>query len=239
MPLLDAQILAELEDLLVTMPPRETLRHSTEENQAWFGRARAIIAAWNGISSLEFGLHVDTFFSNMHAREAGAALPKLMAILHQARWDLRMRTVGPLSVAVNRGQPHDYFEELRKLIAAAQSDLLFVDPYLDAAFVSRYLAHARAGVTIRLLASKDMAKLLPAVDMFAQQHHASIEVRKQTARPHDRYLFVDRAQCYISGASFKDGGFYSNTTLQQISDTPELRRIYDQEWANATVERKP
>lgn len=239
MPLLDAQILAELEELIRTMPPRETLRHSTEENHAWFGRARAIIAAWNGISSLEFGPHVDTFFSPAHGREASAAFPKLMTILQQARWDLRMRTVGPLSVAVNRGQPYDYFDEIRKLVAAAQSDLLFVDPYLDTDFVTRYLAHARSGVTIRLLSSHCLAKLLPAVDLFAKQHHASIEVRKQTARPHDRYLFVDRAQCYISGASFKDGGVSSPATVQEISDTPELRRIYDQEWASASIERAP
>jgi hypothetical protein len=47
---LDAEILAELEDLLRTMPPRATLRHTTEENFAWFGRARSIVAAWNGIA---------------------------------------------------------------------------------------------------------------------------------------------------------------------------------------------
>jgi hypothetical protein len=125
-----------------------------------------------------------------------------MAILQQARWDLRMRTTGPLSVAVNRGQPFDYFEELRKLIVTAQSDILFVDPFLDADFVARYLPHIRAGVTVRLLTSKLLPVLLPAVDQFIQQHHASIEVRKFSARPHDRLLFIDRAQCYLSGASF-------------------------------------
>jgi hypothetical protein len=65
---LDAQILAELEDLLVTMPPRESLRQHTDETLAWFGRARAIVPAWNGISSLVFGVHVDTLFQAL-ARE--------------------------------------------------------------------------------------------------------------------------------------------------------------------------
>jgi hypothetical protein len=240
MALTDAQILAELEDLLRTMPARDTMHHPTEENYAWFGRARAIMAAWYGGIHLVFGMHVDTVFGNVDAMELDAALSKLQTILHQARWDLRMRTTGPLSVAVNRGQPFDYFDEVRKLIAAAQTDILFVDPYLDADFVARYLPHVRAGVTIRLLTSKNLSVLLPSVHQFALQHGASVEVRKPTARPHDRYVFVDRAQCYLSSASFQDGGRVSPATLQQISDSfAELSVIYESEWANGSLQRAP
>lgn len=238
--MLDAQILAELEDLLRTMPPRESLRQSTDENLAWFGRARAIVAAWNGIPALAFGAHVDNFLGNALAREATGAFPKMMTILQQARWDLRMKTTGPLSVAVDRGQPFDYFDEVRKIIAAAQSDILFVDPYMDADFVARYLPHVRAGVTIRLLTSKNLPVLLPSVQQFAQQQGASVEVRKPTGRPHDRYVFVDRAQCYLSSASFKDGRRVSPAIRQQITDTSsQLLATYEAEWSNATRELGP
>jgi hypothetical protein len=46
----------------------------------------------------------------------------------------------------------DYFDEIRKIIQLAKRDLLFVDPYLDADFVSRSLPHVGSGVAIRLLA---------------------------------------------------------------------------------------
>jgi hypothetical protein len=237
---LDTEILAELEDLLRTMPPRPTLRHTTEENFAWFGRARSIVAAWNGISSVLFGPYVETFIGSINAHAAEEAFARLMTILHEARWDLRMKTTGPLSIAVNRGQPFDYFDEVRKLIAAAQTDILFVDPYLDADFVARYLPHVRTGVRIRLLTSKKLPVLLPAVDQFAQQSGASIEVRKPTTRPHDRYVFIDRAQCYLSSATFQDGGRLSPAILQQVTDTfAELSAIYEAEWANASRERGP
>jgi hypothetical protein len=239
LPLDDSQLLAEIEDLIRTMPPRSTLREQSEENLAWFGRARAIVSAWNGTTALVFPLHVDTFFGTLNA-QAAAAYPKLMAIIQEARFDLRMKATGPLSIAVNRGQPFDYFDEVRKILAAAQTDLLFVDPYLDADFVSRYLPHIRPGVTIRLLTSNLLGVLIPAVGQFAQQHSVSVEVRRQAARPHDRYVFVDRAQCYLSSASFKDGGRLSPATLQQITDTfADLSRIYEAEWANASVERSP
>jgi hypothetical protein len=240
MPLLDAQILSELEDLLRTMPPRPTLRHDTEENFAWFGRARSIVSAWNGTSSIFFGAYVETFIGSINAHAAEEAFAKLMTILQEARWDLRMRTTGPLSVAVNRGQPFDYFDEVRKVIAAAQNDILFVDPYLDADFVSRYLPHIRSGLTIRLLTSKNLAVLLPSVHQFAQQNRASVEVRKPTARPHDRFVFIDRAQCYFSSASFQDGGRLSPAILQQVTDTvAEMIAIYEAEWAAGVVVRAP
>jgi hypothetical protein len=239
MPLTDEQLAGEVEDLIRTMPPRPSLRQHTDENLAWFGRTRAILEAWNDDKAAEFGSYLDMFFGN-DARSSGAAFAKLMVTINQARWDLRMRTTGPLSVAVNRGQPFNYFDEVRKLIAAAQTDILFVDPYLDADFVSRYLPHVRVGVTIRLLTSKNLPVLLPSVNQFAQQHGASVEVRKPNARPHDRYVFIDRAQCYLSSATFQDGGRLSPATLQQISDSfAELSKIYEAEWANGSLQRAP
>jgi hypothetical protein len=65
---------------------------------------------------------------------------KLTSLLHQARADLRM-DVGPLSVVIDKGQVFDYFDELRKVIQPARSELFFVDPYLDAEFVPRYQTH--------------------------------------------------------------------------------------------------
>ena len=51
------ELLGEVEDILRTMPPRETLRHPTDENFAWLGRVSAVIRsvefseehfAWDG-----------------------------------------------------------------------------------------------------------------------------------------------------------------------------------------------
>lgn len=110
-----------------------------------------------------------------------------------------------MSVVVQQGQVFDYFDEVRKVIEPARSDLFFVDPYLDADFVGRYLPHVVTEAKIRLLGGpKKMATLLPAVETYARQSAAAIQVR--TSKDiHDRYVFVDGASCYLSGASFKDG----------------------------------
>jgi hypothetical protein len=148
-----------------------------------------------------------------------------------------METVGPLSLPVAHGQVFDYFDEVRKIIELAKQDLLFVDPYLDAEFVSRYLSHVSKGVTIRLLARERLTTLLPAVDLFAKQSGCTVEVRS-AQHFHDRYVFVDRNACYQSGASFKDGAKSAPTMLNQITDaSAAMLQTYEDKWSKAKRER--
>jgi hypothetical protein len=148
-----------------------------------------------------------------------------------------MKTAGPLSIVVPHGAVFHYFDEIRKKIEVARQDVLFVDPYLEAEFVSQYLVHVSPGVTIRLLGRHKLQSLLSAVDPFAAQSKLKVEVRS-TQRLHDRFLFVDRTECYQSGASFKDGARLAPTTLTQIIDAFEaMSQTYEAIWSGAKVER--
>lgn len=228
------QLLAEIEDVIRTMPPRATIRHETPENLSWLGRASAVMHLWDGVRAVIFDRHVTNLHAMM-ARDADQGFRGLLTMLHQAGHELRLRTVGPLTVAVAQGGVFDYFDEVRKVIEGAKADLLFVDPYLDAEFVSRYLPHVCQGVTVRLLGRERMATLLPAVELLRQQTSLVIEVRSAGGF-HDRYMFVDKQACYQSGASFKDGAKKAPTTLTQIVDAfPAVENTYEQAWASATV----
>jgi hypothetical protein len=169
--------------------------------------------------------------------DGGIALSGMLTLLHQARHDLRMQTLGPVNVAVSHGMVFNYFDEIRKVIELSKQEVFFIDPYLDAEFISRYLPHVPAGVTTRLLAREKLSTLLPAVDVFVQQHKAKVEVRS-APNFHDRYLIVDRTACYQSGASFKDGGRTSPTTLTQITDAFDaMLATYEDLWSRARIER--
>ena len=232
----EEELLGEVEDLLRTMPPRETLRHATDENFAWLGRVSAVIEAWSLPKTIPLGMAMDQFHGQS-ARDAQEGLRKLLTLLHEARHSLRMKTVGPVNAAIGHGQEFDYFDEVRRIIEPAKQDLLFVDPYLDAEFVARYLPHVTKGVPIRLLARERLATLLPAVDLYSRQSGAPVQVRSAPGF-HDRYVIVDRAACYQSGASFKDGAKAAPTTLTQITDAfPVVRQTYEDLWNAAKVER--
>jgi hypothetical protein len=229
------QLLAEIEDVLRSAPPLPTILEHTDSS-AWLGRFSAVIRAWDPNRAAEVTL-CQMEIASISDFRVRQGFQRILTLLHEACHALRMETVGPVSIAVARGQVFDYFDEVRRIIEGAKQDLLFVDPYLDAEFVRRYLCHVSKGVTIRLLAKEKLATLLPAVDLFAKQSQLTIQIR--SALPfHDRYVIVDRNTCYQSGASFKDGAKSAPTTLTQITDAfTAMLQTYENLWAKAKVER--
>jgi hypothetical protein len=223
--------LAEIEDVIRTMPPRDRLHHDSDEILIWLGRATAAVANWDGLKGVSFSSAV----SNLHAtgQRSYQNSISIIVLLHQARATLRLQTLGPVNIAIGQGLVFDYFEELRKPISLAKSDIIFIDPYLDADFVSRYLPSISSGVTIRLLGRERMKSLVPAACVFAEQSKAKVEVRSAKGF-HDRIIIVDQQICFQSGASFKDGGRTSPTTISQIIDAfPAILQTYEQIWASA------
>jgi hypothetical protein len=229
----DQLLLAEVEDSIRSMPEMNRLYAPGDPAiLAWFGRAAAALKRCEHPSRPL--LH--NIFSGIGELQIGG-VRSFVTLLHQARHDLLMRLPNAGSAAISAGNVFDYFDELRKIIGLAKQDLLFVDPYMDAAFVARYLPHVAAGVTIRLLAREKLDSLLPAVDLFAQQTGRKAEVR--SARNfHDRYVLLDSTSCYQSRASFKDGAKSAPTTITQIIDAfPAVSKTYEDLWTSAHVER--
>jgi hypothetical protein len=228
-------LLLEVEDVLRTMPDVQAFMSRAPHALMWLGRASAVIEEWSISKSIPWNTAVDALHS---PSSFNWGRQRIFTLLQQASHSLRIQTVGPINVAIDQSRVFDYFDELRKLIETAASDLLFVDAYLDADFVSAYLPHARSGVPIRLLTGrKKLATLLPSVDAYATQEGTAISVRSSEGI-HDRYLFVDGAACYQSGASFKDGARKAPTTLTQITDAfLAVRNTYEEMWQRAKVER--
>ena len=231
----DEQLLMELEDLLRNTPSQQTITQQTPENFSWLGRAAAALEAWNMVKGVMAKTHIDNIqSSNLSAHSDGYR--KTLIVIHQAIHELRMKTTGPLSVAVGTGGVFDYFDELRKILESANEDVLFIDPYLDAEFVARYLPNIKDGVTIRLLGREKLKTLIPAVEAYSSQSAHKVEVRSALGF-HDRYIFVDQGNCYQSGASFKDGAKKSPTTLTQITDAfSAMQNTYEELWTNGSTE---
>jgi hypothetical protein len=229
------QLLAEIEDVIRTAPPQLTLHQVESEALAWLGRAASLIRRWDRTKGILF----DSEIRQLHAGRSfdpSTAIAGIFTALHEARHDLRLSAVGPLSVAVQHGAVFDYFDEVRKVIGSAQKELFFVDPYLDSEFASRYLTQVPSGVLIRLLGRRGMPSLLPAVELIRNQNGIKIEVRSYTSH-HDRYLFVDQRSGFQSGASFKDGAKTAPTTFTEITDAFQpILATYETLWAKGIVQ---
>lgn len=225
----DDELLQAVNELLRSMPDKEHIHEQIPENMVWFGRYLAVTKAWDLPVHLENKKNVNYAQNDIEGvRKAGYR--EIMISLHQAQHDLTLKTTGPTSVSVEGGAVFDYFNEIRGIIELAQEDILFVDPYLDAAFVPRYLPHARGGVSVRLLTEHKITTLYPSVEEYTKQSGASVSIRK-TQGIHDRYVFIDRTACYQSGASFKDGAKKAQTTVTQIVDAFDaIHRTYEGLW---------
>jgi hypothetical protein len=228
------QLLAEIEDVIRTAPPQATLHHVEPNALAWLGRAASLIRRWNATKGILF----DSEVRQLHAGrtfDPATAVAGIFTTLHEARHDLRLSSVGPLSVAVQHGAVFDYFDEVRKVMGAAQIELFFVDPYLDSEFASRYLAQVPASIRIRLLGRKGIPSLLPAVELMRKQTGVNIDVRSSPTL-HDRFLFVDGRTGFQSGASFKDGAKTAPTTFTEVMDAFQpVFAAYEALWSSGSV----
>jgi len=229
-------LLTEIENLLRTAPPPDNIDRDSPDVVMWGGRVTAVIEMWNFVRSSGIKTLAERLLS-YEADHRVIALRSITMQLHRALHDLRLKTGGTLSAAVEAGATFDYFDEIRRVIEQATTDLLFVDQYLNPDFVSRYLVQARGGVQIRLLTTDKYIKtLLPAVEMFVSQQNADVQIRRNEV--HDRWIFVDHTACYQSGASFKDGAKRTPTTLVQLIDAFEsVQATYEKRWDDGIVER--
>jgi hypothetical protein len=230
----DVRMLAEVEDILRNVPERSQILHETAENLAWIGRACSVIESWDATKTPQV-LHATNEIAT-RTRTSSDGIRKLLTLLEQARANLRFKTVGPLNSALGQGRVFEYFDEVRKIIEMAGTELFFVDPYLNADFVSRYMPFVKSGVMVKLMTTNNVPGLVAAVDMFCKQTGLQMSVRS-TVGFHDRWIIVDRTSSYQSGASFKDGAVKAPTTLMQNMDLfPAMLKTYEDMWSAAKVE---
>ena len=93
------QQLAEIEDLIRTMPPRATILPHSPENSAWFGRALAAIENWDPVKGFQAATYLPEIMRPV-PQAANVGVQKLTILLHQARHDLLAQIPGAGNVAV-------------------------------------------------------------------------------------------------------------------------------------------
>lgn len=226
------QLAAAFNEIIRSMPNRQTLSHDLPENHEWFGQAAALVTIADPLRGTIFKNEIDKIHSR--GRDPHEPIQNIIVTLQQLKTEWQFKAGGPLTLAFEAGKPFDYYDEVRKIIEAATSDILVVDPYLGVEFFGRYLPFAKKNVKIRLLVEHKMTEVTEAARLFSTQYGSKIELRKSKDM-HDRYIFIDKLACYHSGATFKDGAAKSATTLTQITDAfSAVATIYEQAWAVGT-----
>ncbi len=231
----ERQLLVEIEDIIRTSPALGQMDNDDDATLDWLGRVQATFMDLPTPLSKPIGPAIGGLYDRLTSYTSEVEIRRL---LRAARWRLQRNIGGPTGLAVDGGMVFDYFDGVRNVIESARADVLFVDPYLDAEFVTRYIPHIDKSVPVRLLCRERKATLVPAATAYAQQYGHSLEVRS-AANFHDRFVLIDKARCFQSGASFKDGAKKAPTTLTEITDTfAAVQQTYEGLWASSTVDFK-
>ena len=103
------------------------------------------------------------------------------------------------------GQIYDAFEQMKKFVRMAKTELIIIDPYF-ADCVLPLIAQKRQGVAV-LAVKNSRNKLLHAVDVakFNAQYANSLTV-KASDKFHDRFLIIDKSTLVHVGASLNHLG---------------------------------
>ena len=112
---------------------------------------------------------------------------------------MRDKTFPPQKVFYD-GQFYDAFEQMKKFVRMAKTELIIIDPYF-ADSVLPLIAQKRQGVAVTVVKSP-RDKLLHAADVvaFNAQYGNSLAV-KTSDKFHDRFLIIDKAVLIHVGAS--------------------------------------
>lgn len=132
-----------------------------------------------------------------------------------------------------KGSDHDAYVHIRGILQTAKTSLAIIDPYIDGSIYQVLGTLTPPRMAIRILASKYPPDFALETRKFMKQHPGfAIEVRS-TKDFHDRFIFLDRARCFLLGASIKDAGNKGFTVvrLQEPSIVQFISDHADQVWA--------
>ena len=219
---------SEMSELVANCDRFKKMKHSSVPMTAFSEHGIIMLA-----SVLKSGIAIEVSIRITHAfvamRRVLASIAPLMArieatdrrqIADQARNDanqarneerfklildaMQDKTFPPQKVFFD-GQIYDAFDQMKKFVRMAKTELIVIDPYFDDS-VLPLIAQKRPGVSV--LVVKNMRKnLLHAVDVarFNAQYGNTLTVKEST-KFHDRFLIIDKTTLIHVGASFNHLG---------------------------------
>jgi hypothetical protein len=133
------------------------------------------------------------------------------------------------------------FAVIAKVLGTATTDLLVVDPYMDARALMDCIPAAPAGIPVRLLADRRRVKpsLRPAVQRWLAQYGAQRPIEARLAAPwtlHDRLIVVDGRTAWVLTQSLSAFAARAPGQIEKTNPDAAALKIpaYESIWNSAT-----
>ena len=119
------------------------------------------------------------------------------------------------------GQFYDAYEFISAIIKKANHSIILIDPYLDNKALS-FLKNKKENVAAYLFSSSKSKITKEEIEIFISQYR---DIRiNQTETIHDRFLIIDKNECYALGASLNYAG-KKTFAINKIEDADIIKSI--------------
>ena len=131
------------------------------------------------------------------------------------------------------GSDHEAYVQIRQIIEKARTEVRIVDSYVDHTLWA-LLTNVPPGTAIQVLTSTMKGDFLLEAHKFVKQHGSRAEVRESKSF-HDRFLVIDRSDCWHLGASIKDAGAkaFLISEIQNQAIKKATLDVIESEWQNS------
>lgn len=200
MPLDPESLYMQLGRLLQTVPEISDDTTFTPEIHLWLGRACALVAETQDLADTAAIKHAANLLTRSGRR---SRMEYIVLIVYRAM--AKAEILAPASAQgafILAGNAFDAMAAVAKVVGAASTDVLIVDPYMDHKAVTDFAVLVTAAVPIRMLADAQSVKpsLKPVVSSWVAQHGSTwpLEARLAPARTlHDRLIIVDHSTAWV------------------------------------------
>lgn len=200
-------LLLKLTDLIENPPMLAEVQSipGNSEHRKWLAKAGALLKRFDKYQhGVKFDLAM-THLGNYQHWAVNTIIGLVWDAIEAIQLDLELDGRDQIGNAYAAGEYYDYFRDLKEIIGRATNQLVIVDPYFDGKAFQAYLSEVSNQVEIRILADRYSTDVKQYAERHAQQHGTRIELRR-SKELHDRLIFVDREDCWITGGSVKDAG---------------------------------
>ncbi|WP_155490684.1 phosphatidylserine/phosphatidylglycerophosphate/cardiolipin synthase family protein [Burkholderia multivorans] len=199
----------------------------TADTSMWLGRAIALVEASGAVSDAA-ALRTASHYLDSVLRDTHAAM--IATILHTAlaRAELKV-SMSTRGAFIPVGASFTAIAAVSKILSAARSDVLLVDPYADVKVLTDFAVLAPEGVLVRVLSDKERAgpSLCPAAQRWVEQYALSRPLEVRLTAPfilHERLVIVDGAQVWELSRSLNDLGARSSATIVRADADTAARK---------------
>jgi hypothetical protein len=236
----------QLRQLVEEMPDLEEEDPISPRTHRWLATASVLVAQAADIGG-DLGdidaISFKTLSGNLRGVLRDDSAHGITVIVHRAL--ARAETAAPAAYRgkfIPVGAEFTSLQVIGKVLSEATSEVLFIDPYMNASVLTDFAPMVPAQARVHVLCDPAKTKpddLLPAARRWADQFGADrpLEVRMSVLKAlHDRFIIIDRTSVWTVTQSLKDLAKRSPASVQKIGE-PEMVRMkldhYGQVWQDA------